>query len=89
MRGSCLRIKNVSAITMVTSPLRDHCFIAWILDHMTRAAKGLIIRHLSPAVTENLTAPPEGWERLLSIEQERPDGYPAIAFVHMGDTVRA
>lgn len=53
---------------------------------MTKASKGLIALHLLALLTPDLTPPPFGWRRLISLEEDRPDGYPALAFVHLDET---
>lgn len=64
-----------------------HCVIlAWKLSFMSQSAKGLIARSLLGAITTNMELPPNGWERFLSIEEGRPDGFPAIAFVHLDES---
>lgn len=49
---------------------------------MALAALPLIKKRLVDAVYGNSKVPPRGWRRLITLEGYRPDGFPALTFVH-------
>lgn len=53
---------------------------------MASAARPLIQNRLIPVLRRGMKSPPIGWKYAISMEEQRPDLYPALTFVHLDET---